>query len=66
MHRYFIVFYQGPQRSGWCEVVTTGQYLNLFEIKTKISGLLNTSDFSVSNVIELNQNDFVAATKRPN
>ena len=57
--RYFIVFYDGNTDIGYCEVITTdGQYISQTQAREAIKEHVGHENHSITNIIELNQQDY--------
>ena len=61
--RYFIVFYETTTEKGNSSVSTKGQYLNHDDIIKKIAKSNNLKVVIITNIIELNQQDYESWNK---
>ena len=62
--RYFIVFYDGNTDIGYCEVITTdGQYISQTQAREAIKEHVGHENHSITNIIELNQQDYESWNK---
>lgn len=62
--RYFIVFYDGNTDIGYCECITTdGQYVSQTQARTAIKEHVGHENHSITNIIELNQQDYESWNK---